>query len=246
MIVKNHMAIIRNLRNILEANVSEQHINKLKKCFYDKSWKNSKILPFRFIAAANNAPQFEPELEVALFSCLNNHSKLKGKTILFIDVSGSMHDKLSSKSDVSRMDTACALAILLREICEDIEIFSFSNYGVLVPARRGFALRDVIIRSQPNSGTSLGASLEKIKNYNYFERLIIITDEQSNDNLAFKINCDKQYIINISCEQNGVQFNDTQNLIRINGWSESVVDYISEVENQPKGYARIPIDTKNI
>ena len=34
---------------------------------------------------------------------------------------------LSAKSQLTRMDAACGLAILLRQICDDVQVFTFSN-----------------------------------------------------------------------------------------------------------------------
>ena len=52
---------------------------------------------------------------------------------------------MSARSEMLRLDAAVGLAVLAREICEDVEIFTFSNEVVKVPPRRGFALRDAIV-----------------------------------------------------------------------------------------------------
>jgi len=55
-----------------------------------------------------------------------------------------------------RNDAAYGLAVLLREIAEQVSLYSFSDKLVRVPARQGFALRDALNASQPHSGTYLG------------------------------------------------------------------------------------------
>ena len=52
---------------------------------------------------------------------------LQGKTRLLVDVSGSMDAPMSARSEMRRLDAACGLAVLAREIGEDVEIFTFSN-----------------------------------------------------------------------------------------------------------------------
>ncbi len=52
---------------------------------------------------------------------------MQGKTVLLVDVSGSMDARLSGKSDMTRADAGYGLAIRLREVCERVEIFSFSD-----------------------------------------------------------------------------------------------------------------------
>ena len=51
---------------------------------------------------------------------------------------------LSARSEMTRMDVACSLAMIGREMFEDLRVFTFSNSLVEVPGRRGFALRDAI------------------------------------------------------------------------------------------------------
>lgn len=115
------LAMLRNLRNMQEVGVSESSIR-----FGINHLKGEKVLPFRFLAAATFAPRYEPEIEQAMFRNTSTLPKLSGKTALLIDHSGSMLSPLSAKSDLSRFDAACGLAILLREVCESVEVVAFS------------------------------------------------------------------------------------------------------------------------
>src|SRR6185503_14095226 len=92
------LALLRNLRNMQTAGVD----NTLIKQALEKT-KVERVLPFRFIAAARYNPTLEPQLEDAMFRCLREQEKLGGKTILLIDVSGSMDAALSEKSQMNRM-----------------------------------------------------------------------------------------------------------------------------------------------
>lgn len=215
------LALVRNLRNMKEASVSEGLTKRALELM-----KVERVLPFRFIAAAIHAPQLEPELEAAMFKCVEGMEKLKGKTVLLVDVSGSMNTSLSSKSDMKDTDAANGLAILLREICESVSIYTFSNQIALVPPRRGFSLRDAINSSQEHRGTYLGQAIEAVNGIEKeFDRMIVITDEQSRDDVAQpKV---KGYMINISTNKNGVGYH---NWVHIDGFSESVISYIQEYE----------------
>lgn len=214
------LALLRNLRGMTEANVDRKVIVKGL-----EAMKTERVLPFRFISAARYAPQFEPELETAMFKCLEGSDKLKGKTVLLVDVSGSMDDKVSAKSDLTRLDAACALAILLREICEQVDVCTFSNGVIGVPPRRGFALRDAIKSSQPHGGTNLGSALSTLRYGEKVDRLIVITDEQSAD--AVNAPKTKGYMLNVASAKNGVGYGKWNH---IDGWSESVVRYVTELE----------------
>lgn len=215
------LATLRNLRNMTDVGVDENLIKK-----YLQNIKTERILPFRFIAAAKHAPQFEPQLEEAMFKCLQGSEKLTGKTVLLVDVSGSMSNPISSKSDLNRMDAAFGLAMLLREVAEDVEVYSFSDYIKLIPARRGFALAEAIKHSQNHVGTNLGMALDHINKNVKYDRLIVISDEQSHDNTRFAKN-KSNYMINIASNKNGVGYGSC---VHIDGWSEAVVGYIIELE----------------
>jgi 60 kDa SS-A/Ro ribonucleoprotein len=214
------LALLRNLRNMKESGVSETLIRKAL-----KEINVERVLPFRFITAARYAPNLEPELEEAMLKCLNFKGKIKGKTRLVVDVSGSMAAKISAKSELTRMDAAAALAILAREMFEDVEIYTVSNRTVQVPTRRGFALRDAVVNSQEHSGTELGAAVDKMNNLGY-DRLIVFTDEQSRSPVAQPVG-KYAYMINVANEKYGVGYGKWGH---IDGFSEATLDYIVELE----------------
>src|ERR1700761_6377011 len=66
----------------------------------------------------------EAAIEQAMFAGVVGREKLPGKTILLIDVSGSMVAPLSRRSEMLRTDAAYGLAILLRETCENVSVYS--------------------------------------------------------------------------------------------------------------------------
>ena len=212
------LALLRNLRNMAGANVSEKAIRDGL-----ARMKTERVLPFRFIAAARYVPQWEPELEKAMLRSLEGQAKLPGKTVLLVDVSGSMDAQLSRRSEMRRNDAAYGLAVFLREIAEQVSVYSFSDQLVRVPSRQGFALRDAINASQPHSGTYLGKALGEIKES--YDRLIVITDEQSHDPVPNPKAVG--YMINVASYQNGVGYG---RWTHVDGWSDSVIEYVRAAE----------------
>jgi 60 kDa SS-A/Ro ribonucleoprotein len=151
--------------------------------------------------------------------------KLSGKTVVLLDVSGSMDSSISAKSDLQRLDAACGVAILLRELCQDVEVLTFLNQAVQVPARRGFALRDAIVASQPHQGTYMGDAVDVVNDKRPYDRLVVLTDEQSADQVPAPKG--KGYVINVASNKNGVGYGKWTH---IDGWSEACIDYIQESE----------------
>jgi TROVE domain len=218
------LALLRNLRNMQEADVDERLVLAAL-----STMSTARVLPFRFLAAARYAPQWEEALEQAMLNCVGSpekaQEKLTGKTIVLVDVSGSMTAPLSRQSGMQRTDAAYGLAVLLREIGEKVGVFSFSDNLVEVPARRGFALRDAIDASQPHSSTMLGKAVEELNKKERYDRLIVITDEQAHDTVPAPKG--KGYVINVASYKNGVGYGKWTH---IDGWSESVIDYIRTLE----------------
>lgn len=212
------LALLRNLRNMKDAGVSDKLVlNALS------AMNIERVLPFRFLAAARYAPQWEEALEQAMFRSVKSREKLAGHTVLLVDVSGSMVAPLSGRSEMYRTDAAYGLAVLLREIAEKVSIYTFSERLKRVPSRRGFALRDALDQSQPHAGTLLGDALQRIDEK--YDRLIVITDEQSHDRVPAPKG--KGYVINVASYRNGVGYGEWTH---IDGWSESIIDYIQELE----------------
>jgi hypothetical protein len=213
------LALLRNLRNMKDAQVDEQLVlNGLA------SMNTDRVFPFRFLAAARHAPQWEEPLESAMFRAVSDRAKLAGHTVLLVDVSGSMVAPLSRRSEMLRTDAAYGLAILLRETAEKVSIYTFSNDAELMPPRRGFALRDAMEASQPHSATYLGKALEAVEGS--YDRIIVITDEQSHDRIPAPRGTG--YVINVASARNGVGYGPWTH---IDGWSEAVLEYIREAES---------------
>ncbi|TFV41965.1 TROVE domain-containing protein [Bradyrhizobium frederickii] len=212
------LALLRNLRLMQTAQVPRETIADAI-----EAMRTDRILPYRFITAARYAPDFEPELEAAMIKSVKDHVRLPGRTRLLIDVSGSMFATLSAQSEMTRAEAACGLAILAREICDEVEIFTFSNEVVKVPPRRGFALRDAIINSQPHGGTYLGKAVTEIDRKG--DRLIVFTDEQSHDQVPEPRA--RGTMVNVASYQHGVGHGAWT---RVNGFSEAVVAWIAASE----------------
>jgi 60 kDa SS-A/Ro ribonucleoprotein len=215
-----YMALLRNLRNMLGSGVNVSLVRDAVLVGAAKS----RALPFRFVAAARSCPAMEPVLDQAMALALEGAPRLKGSTVLLVDVSGSMDEALSSKSDLKRTDAAGALAALTREVCEEVRVFTFGNALHEVPARRGMALVDQV--KARNEGTYLGQAVNALHLAGItYDRIIVITDEQTRDSVPAPKG--KGYMLNVSTERNGIGYGQWT---KIDGFSEASVNYIIESE----------------
>ena len=215
-----YLALLRNLRNMAQAGVDEALV---RDAILARKGGAQRVFPFRYVAAARAAPQFEPYLDQALQAAIGEQRRWLGKTIVLVDVSGSMIQKLSYRSDMMRIDAAAALGAIINA---DLRLFTFSDTLVEVPPRRGMAGVDAIVKSQPAQGTQLGAALSQIYRLPH-DRLIVVTDEQSHDRIGDPI-AQRSYMINVASYQNGVGYG---RWTHIDGFSEGVLRFIAETEN---------------
>jgi 60 kDa SS-A/Ro ribonucleoprotein len=224
-----YMALLMNLRNMAEANVDERVVTAALLA----GAPFSKAFPFRYVASAKAAPQYADALNTALLS--QKRGNLGGRTAVVVDVSGSMVGApISERSKMDRLDAAAALAMYLRESCESVRVFGFTDQVVEVQNVRGLGLH-AALRSIPNGGTLLGQCLEIIKGVvPDYDRIVVVTDEQANgmgdarSNPLIKAWTKYAYLINVAPYAPGL---DTSGgWTRVNGWSDRIVDWISYEE----------------
>jgi hypothetical protein len=219
------MAFLRNLRGMNEAGLHQNWIREKLSKLPDKAI--SRVLPFRYIAAAVAAPWAEAELEQLMFRRTADSQVLMGDTAILVDCSGSMTANLSSKGTMTCNDAACGLAMLLRETCENILPVAYGTDCEVVPPRRGFALRDAIRSARVGHATYIGRTIDAIWHNYQPDRMIVVTDEQSHD-VVPQPNT-KLYIVNVQPYKRGVGYN---RWVQIDGWSDSIIEYIRELETQ--------------
>jgi hypothetical protein len=241
-----YLAVLRNLRNMVQAEVDEQLVRDA--ILARKGAR--RVLPFRYVAAARAAPQFEPVIDEALRAAIEDMQALDGETRVLVDVSQSMearlsakrdeHGKIIRKSDLTRMDAA---AILAAVIPGRTRVWTFSNRTLEVPARKGMAGVDAIMKSQEHMGTYMGAAVREVcgkrTNLSDFKRLIVISDEQSHDAVIVPQDV-RSYMINVASDANGVGYPSSGWTAHVDGFSENVLRYIFELERWTDQPAALP------
>lgn len=149
-----YMALLRNLRNIIEANVSVDAINTVCTFLSDRNAvSKSKQLPFRFLAAYREVkvlesgivPKVLDALEKAVEQSATNIRGFDSNTtvLLACDVSGSMQKPISAKSKILNYDIGLMLAMLLQSRCENVMTGMFGDSWKIINMSRKNILANV-------------------------------------------------------------------------------------------------------
>lgn len=186
-----YMALIRNLRNFDQAGVSDQVANGvMNKIMAEHEVAKSKQFPFRFLTAYRNAPnlRWHYPLAVALDHSLANVPKLVGKTLILVDTSGSMADRMSEHGDVQRWDIAALFGIALAMAGNDVDLYAYSGGGReltkrFVPAKGAKVLSEADRWKREGynmgGGTPTGLAIQRTYDPHKHNRVVILTDEQT-------------------------------------------------------------------
>ncbi len=149
-----YMALMRNLRNIIEANVSAEVVAEACATLSNAvAVANSKQLPFRFLAAYREIKLLKSELapmvldaleKAAVQSAVNIRGFGKETSVLIAcDVSGSMQKPISAKSKIMNYDIGLMLAMLLQSRCERVQTGMFGDKWKIINVSRTNILANV-------------------------------------------------------------------------------------------------------
>lgn len=133
-----YMALMRNLRNMLQIGVSPAEMQVVAGRLADaEQVTRSKQLPFRYLAAyrelekvsSANVAELMNALEAAVKHSAANIDGFDENTrvLLACDVSGSMSTPISPRSSVRNYDIGIMLAMLLRNRCKEVVSGIFGN-----------------------------------------------------------------------------------------------------------------------
>lgn len=188
-----YMALLRNLRNFDEAGVSDKVAAMVAAKLADPDEvAKSRQFPMRFLSAYRAAPSLRwgYALEKALDASLANVPELRGRTLVLVDTSGSMHAPFSRDGSLMRWDAATVFGLALARRCADADVVSFSGgyWGSrgestkVFASVRGESLLKSVDRWKAGGyfiggGTDTEAAVRT--HYKGHDRVVILTDEQA-------------------------------------------------------------------
>lgn len=255
-----YMAILRNLRNILKANVDSEYLDMVYSYLENENAiKNSKQLPFRWYEAYKTLERERlgtnktfNVLENAIEKSLNNIEKLKGLSYISTDVSGSMTwNVISKKSNVRPVEIGALLLSMANKICDDsiTTTFHTSCKPCVLNPKNGVINNAKSVRID-GGGTDMMCAIEYLIDNNIkVDRIIIFSDNEVNSrkNVVQSIFNVYRSQINPNCwlhaidlEGYGtVQFNEHDKHVNlIAGWSEKLLQFIPMVEKGANGIVK--------
>lgn len=240
-----YMALLRNLRNIINA-APDNIADVLKKIADPEAVRRSRQFPFRFLSAYRNLPDGAGSavynaLEDAVDASVANMPRLPGRTVIAVDVSGSMSSPVSSNSTVRCCEIGMMLGLIANRICEDALFLEF-NYDLEKPAMssRSGILYACVHEAKARGGTDMCLPVAYMTNSRIMaDRLIIISDNECNygtHTVHRQMNEYRKYI-NPNCWVHAIDLMGygTQQFIGektnvIAGWSEKVFEFILMAE----------------
>ena len=214
-------AMLMNIRNMQNVGVPRSTIVKGL-----KELKGSMLLPLDFLKAMRASQGFDREIEDAMLETYKDLPKLPGKTLFIVDVSGSMGSLTSAGSQFSRLDQACAIAMLAANQCEDFEL--------VCTAGNDMHGREEQIRIEyPSKGFNLFNEIQDTRRvigaggiftYQCIEKL-----RKELGNKIPRPFGKYNYICDVSCHTRGINYNGVWTA-EISGWSEHFLTYIAAYE----------------
>ena len=254
-----YMALMRNLRNMLQADVSVEEMQMVERKLTDPvQVARSKQLPFRFLSAYREIEHVNSVSTTLMLNALEeavraSAANIEGfgestRVLLASDVSGSMWSSVSPRSTVRNFDIGLLLAMLLKNRCQQVISGIFGNEWKVVnmPADNILMATRQLERLEGSVGYSTnGYKVLRwlIENNMVMDKVMMFTDMQMWDStfgqksfedywLHYKrIAPDaKLYLFDLAGYGQLPMRMPAQDVYLIAGWSDRIFDVLSAIE----------------
>lgn len=186
-----YMALIRNLRNILSVEgLTQEWIDKylVPLLVNEEAIRKSMVFPYQIYCAYKNLSvrnwQVVAALDKAFRVAIGNMPELPGKTVIMLDVSGSMEDPISRHSDMTIKEVGAVYAAALYVGSPESKFIKFGNQAIFASYNRLNNVFDIINEMQKNDncgyGTDIASAFEILKMS--CDRIFLVSDMQTISN----------------------------------------------------------------
>lgn len=185
-----YMALLRNLRNFENAQISKETVAKINETLVDpEQVAKSRQLPFRFYSAYKQVgtSDWAASLETALDLSTKNIPEFEGSTLTLVDISGSMSGfTLTQKSTVTNYEIGALFgAALYAKNPKNTKVVPFATRSKdVTPESRMSTLKlmQKIVALQNSGSLDHGTDFLPAVNKHYSgqDRIVVFTDMQIN------------------------------------------------------------------
>jgi len=181
-----YMALLRNLRNFDEAEISDDVIDIVAGRLADSAQVyRSHQFPYRFLSAYRAAPSLAwgRALEKALLASVWNVPALPGRWLVAVDTSASMTGTVSERSTVRHVDVGAMIGtVLAARATGGADLIGYANGSFVHRLKKGGSLLPQIEAftnrvGEVGHGTETAAALHA--NYSGHAGVVVVTDGQA-------------------------------------------------------------------
>lgn len=181
-----YLALIRNLNNIFAANVSEDWIERYlvpQLTNQDKIHK-SLVFPYQIYTAYKNLKVREVNtvfaLNKAFRTSVDNIPGLDGRSLVVLDVSASMEDRVSGNSNMTIKEVCACYAAAIYLANPDSDFIKFGTEAKFCKYNRLNNVFDIIREMQYNSGCGYGTNIVPVflMLKKHYDRIFLFSDMQ--------------------------------------------------------------------
>ena len=255
-----YMALMRNLRNMLEAQVSHSDMQMVcNRLASPVQVAKSKQLPFRYLSAYRemegvNSLSTKAAMQALESAVMVSASNIKGfdentSVLIASDVSGSMYSSISPRSTVHLYDVGLLLSMLFRNTCDQVitgifgdrwEVVNLPNNNVLAATQKLYKMEGKVGYS--TNGYKVIDWL--IKQNKVMDKVMMFTDLQmwdsSGRNKEFETSWKqykkiapeaKLYLFDLAGYGQAPLRVESHDVFLIAGWSDRIFDVLEALEN---------------
>lgn len=184
-----YLALIRNLRNITKAEgIDQKWVNTylVPQLTNEAAIKKSMVFPYQIYCAYKNIGirnmSINSALDYAFKTACGNMPQMDGDTVVILDVSGSMEDKLSSNSSLTLKEVGAVYAAAML-VNTNADFIKFGNEAKMMKFNPLENVFDIVAKMCSNDRCGYGTDIVpafRLMNKKY-DRIFLVSDMQIMD-----------------------------------------------------------------
>ena len=182
------LALVRNLRNFDQAKISESAVDLVISRLTDADEvRKARMFPYQVWSAYNAAESdnWKRALGQTLNIAAENIPALP-RTLVLLDLSGSMRGTITRRSTVQRIHAAAVMAVALAKVSDDTDIGLFATHHKMFPVPAGESVLRSVERihdtiGELKLGTYGHSAIAGLYDPSRHDRVVMFTDGQMHD-----------------------------------------------------------------